>query len=434
MLQVVQGDCRAVLPTLPEKSVQCVVTSVPYFALRDYGAPPLDWPAVDYCPMPGLPPLRIEPMTCSLGLEPTPEAYTAHLVLIWRALWRVLRSDGTCWLNLGSSYAANRSYQVTDSKWCDVGNTHGSRVPGGYKPKDDLVIPHRVYLALIADGWYGRMDCVWAKGRDGDIDDVGPGNTMPESVLDRPVRSHEYVFLLSKSPRYFFDMEAIKESASPNTPSRGKGTHPKMAESGSGIKQNESWSKATNGYVSSRNARSVWCINSQSYSGAHYAVFPERLAERCILAGSSPQACGAILDDGRVCGAPWERVTERVAGFTNGICNGCGAPRAKHKQGAKSSMRAQEWGKAADSTTMLEDGAVPCGAAVTTGWRPTCPHDDPTGRSVVLDPFFGSGTTGKVALKHGRACIGIELNPAYVEEQVAQRTNNVQTSMISLID
>lgn len=218
----------------------------------------------------------------SLGLEPDVGMYVDHLVEIFREVKRVLRDDGTLWLNMGDCYAANRSYQVRDNKHVDVGNTMGMKVPDGLKPKDLVGLPWRVAFALQADGWYLRSDIIWHKP-----------NVMPSSVTDRPTSSHEYLFLMSKNKTYYYDGEAIREPAihagrivkkyppdaknaqSENATYRGFTTHDTLV-------------RAT------RNRRSVWSITTQPYKGAHFSTFPEKLVEPCILAGSSKD--GVILD------------------------------------------------------------------------------------------------------------------------------------------
>lgn len=273
MISLVRGDARF-LP-LRDRAIQCVVTSPPYWGLRDYGLPPLVWDGA-----PGYSVWR-----GSFGLEPTPDLYVQHLVGIFREVYRVLRDDGTVWLNLGDSYAANRSYQVRDNKHVDVGNEMSMSVSGGLKPKDLIGIPWHVAFALQADRWYLRSDIIWAKP-----------NPMPESVTDRPTRSHEYLFLLTKSARYYYDMSAIKEPCQ-----SGPSDVRKMAEhrdriGGKHKKLVDPLSKASAtthigqkravGSPSGRNCRSVWTIPTQPYRGAHFATFPQRLVEPCILAGS----------------------------------------------------------------------------------------------------------------------------------------------------
>jgi len=244
MISVLCGDALVMLETLPSESVQCVVTSPPYYGLRDYG------------------------VEGQLGLEETPQLYVERLVSIFREVKRVLRNDGTCWLNLGDSYAANRSYQVPDNKHCDVGNGLSMQVPLGLKPKDLIGIPWRVAFALQEDGWWLRQDIIWSKD-----------NPMPESVTDRCTKSHEYVFLLTKSARYFYDSEAVKENGVGRETYFGSDQYSK----GSGRNDSGSYDDTT---CTTRNRRSVWTINTHSYAGSHFATMPPKLAETCILAGS----------------------------------------------------------------------------------------------------------------------------------------------------
>jgi DNA modification methylase len=248
------GDCRESMRTLPAESMQCCVTSPPYWGLRDYGH------------------------DGQLGLEPTPDAYVASMVAVFREVRRVLRPDGTLWLNLGDSYA-------NDAKWGGstggkhVATLHGQTGIGRAKkvtgcPAKNLVgIPWRVAFALQADGWYLRSDIIWAKP-----------NPMPESVTDRPTKSHEYLFLLSRSERYWYDAVAIAEEAvtagKPRFDSIG-GT------SWTDRQQHSKGGSKPEGYAE-RNARTVWTIATQPFSGAHFATFPPELAERCIKAGSKP--------------------------------------------------------------------------------------------------------------------------------------------------
>lgn len=334
------GDCRTALGPVPDGVVQTCVTSPPYYGLRDYGT--ATWgggdPACDHrkvvdpsaavatsrlgggkrttghqqeghrvaCPRCGA--RRVD---SQIGLEQTPQEYVAQIVAVMREVRRVLRADGTLWLNLGDSYAmstkgssgrgakqrSNAGTILADRSW---------RIPDGMKPKDILGIPWRVAFALQDDGWYLRSDVVWAKP-----------NPMPESVTDRPTRAHEYVFLLTKRPRYFYDAEAIRERGTNRAP--GNVTHKHVDARVS--------SRTTGllaiGAAEARNARSVWTITPEPYEGAHFATMPPELARRCILAGS--------------------------------------------RKG-----------------------------------------------DVVLDPFNGAGTSGLVALGHGRRYLGSELNPEYL--------------------
>ena len=245
------GDCRTILSDLKESGfkAQMCVTSPPYFGLRDY---------------------KVEGQ---IGLEKTPQNYVDELVDVFRKVRDVLADDGTLWLNLGDSYAANRSYQVTPSKWkgLDFGKSNAASVPEGLKPKDLIGIPWRVALALQADGWYLRQDIIWHKP-----------NPMPESVKDRCTKAHEYVFLLSKSERYFFDSAAMQEPAV-------KGYNGSSFDKGKTF-EHQLGTCASGGRVDTltRNRRSVWTVPSKPYAGAHFAVFPPKLIEPCVLAGSKP--------------------------------------------------------------------------------------------------------------------------------------------------
>lgn len=244
---------------MPDKSVHCCVTSPPYFGLRDYGH------------------------DGQIGLEPTPDEFVAALVAVFREVRRVLRDDGTLWLNLGDSYAGyhgnkNAAYvDAPSNKGGDFENQRSSTVgSSGLKQKDLIGIPWRVAFALQDAGFYLRQDIIWHKP-----------NPMPESVRDRCTKAHEYLFLLSKSPRYYFDSEAIKEPEVCGR-KRGPALHPdsKSTNGNSGLSRRESDGK--------RNRRSVWSVATRPYKGAHFATFPPDLIEPCILAGS-PEG-GVVLD------------------------------------------------------------------------------------------------------------------------------------------
>ena len=260
------GDCLASLRTMPDASVQTCVTSPPYFGLRDYG------------------------MDGQIGLEATPDAFVARLVEVFREVRRVLRDDGTLWLNLGDSYAGGGGFSPNSPS-----NQNGSKqtthqgsikgaigVPSGLKAKDLLGIPWRVAFALQADGWYLRQDIIWHKP-----------NPMPESVTDRCTKAHEYVFLLSKSPRYYFASAAIQEKAIGGTP--GNVTHKgKTAYEAGDEKMRTKVGLTQIGAREYRNRRSVWTVTTKPFVGAHFATFPPDLIEPCILAGSPPG--GVVLD------------------------------------------------------------------------------------------------------------------------------------------
>jgi len=344
--EVITGDCIDGMARIDAGIVQTCVTSPPYWGLRDYGN------------------------AGQIGLEESPELYVARMVDVFRGVRRILRDDGTVWLNLGDSYAANRSYQVTDNKHVDVGNNGASKVPPGLKQKDLIGIPWRVAFALQADGWYLRSEIVWHKL-----------NPMPESVTDRPTKAHEQVFLLTKSPRYYYDADAIAEQAAgvKGGASFGKQSHD---ATGTG-QQSRTYDRPD---YATRNKRSVWTIPTKNFSGAHFAVMPEALVEPCILAGTSERGrCPA-------CGAGWSRVAERTAMVL------------------KRSERTHELGRTRSSGTMIKPPS-----SVTTGWQPSCTCDagDPV-PCVVFDPFTGSGTVGAVAVRLGRSFVGCEMNPEYV--------------------
>lgn len=225
-LAIHQGDCRQVMAEMPEKFVQTVVTSPPYWGLRDYG------------------------VGGQLGLEATPEEYLRNMVEVFRGVRRVLRNDGTLWLNLGDTYG---------------------------KDKQLVGIPWRVALAMQADGWYLRSDIIWAKP-----------NPMPESITDRPTKAHEYLFLLTKSPRYYYDADAIREAWAErqNDIQRAMDKHPGYAAKHDAGYNGRVRGQPVGDPEKGRNARTVWTIATQPYPGAHFATMPEALVEPCVKAGS----------------------------------------------------------------------------------------------------------------------------------------------------
>jgi len=266
-IQILEGDCIETLKTLPEQSVQTCVTSPPYYGLRDYGNKK------------------------QIGLEETPEAYVEKLVTVFREVWRVLKDDGTLWLNLGDSYAHSLRQSGPQHAGILANNSKGQIKQGfkplqkGYKEKDLIGIPWLVAFALRADGWYLRQDIIWAKP-----------NPMPESVKDRCTKSHEYIFLLSKSAKYYYDYEAIKEPIKDSSISRlgqdvenqkgsdrvpGK-TNGKMKA----VKFGGNKAEADGTTYITANKKSVWFVTTKPYREAHFATFPPDLIEPCILAGS----------------------------------------------------------------------------------------------------------------------------------------------------
>lgn len=275
------GDALELLRQLPDESVQCCVTSPPYWALRNYG------------------------IDGQIGMEPTPQEYISRMESVFKEVYRVLRNDGTLWLNIGDSYASNLKGDggASEKQLRNAGSRYkiSQRFDHGLKSKDLCGIPWRLAFALQAAGWYLRCDIIWSKP-----------NPMPESVMDRPTKSHEYLFLMAKSERYYYDAEAIKEKM--------------VDESDWEYRQRK---------AGGRNKRSVWEIATMPYSGAHFATYPKALVEPCILAGTKPG-------------------------------------------------------------------------------------------DVVLDPFAGSGTTGVVAIEHGRKFIGFDLNEKYCQELATPRLAAVE--------
>lgn len=310
-IELLQGDCRTLLPTLQPNSVQTVITSPPYWGLRDYG------------------------VDGQIGLEATIAEYITTLVQVFDLVWDVLSDDGTLWINMGDAYA-------NDTKW--GGQTSGKHVRAlhgdsgigrrrhqtGLPSKSLMGLPWRLALALQDSGWILRSEIIWHKP-----------NVMPESVTDRPTRAHEHLFLLAKSEQYYYDQDAIREPQTGNTHPRGRGVTPKTVSGHhEAIKANESFHRSTSAYTEvpgGRNRRTVWLIHTQPTPYAHYATFPEKLVELCLLAGS------------------------RIG-------------------------------------------------------------------DTVLDPFAGTFTVGRVALRYGRQAIGIELSPAYAD-LADDRTNGVQVHM-----
>ena len=274
--EIRHGHALASLREMPAESVQMVATSPPYWGLRDYGDSGQAWPAVSYSPMPGLPELTISASVDPLGLERDPWAYVGHLVEIFREVRRVLRPDGVLFLNLGDSYQSGSGSQnapagIVGQPGMRLGNQQRPPVVAGLKPKDLVGIPWRAAYALQADGWYLRSDCIWAKP-----------NPMPESVRDRPTKAHEYLFILSKSARYFWDAEAMREADSGKDAGNAARRFEQNINGDAGIGHGVPWVSG-----SGRNVRTVWTIPTQPYPGAHFAVWPPALAERCIRAGSA---------------------------------------------------------------------------------------------------------------------------------------------------
>lgn len=388
-------DALQLAQHMPTESVNCIISSPPYWSLRDYSA------------------------EGQYGLEETPDQYVTRLVRLFRELRRVLRNDGTLWLNLGDTYAAG-GRGSSDHHRQKIGAATAAAqalgrkdAPQGMKQKDLVGIPWMVAFALRADGWYLRSDIIWSKP-----------NPMPESVEDRCTKSHEYIFMLAKSERYFYDADAIREShAESSLPRALRGVSAKnkyangapgstahaMSQprenvrkmTGTGYSGDGTGLQGHSGYYRpdgtlavnpmGRNKRTVWEVSTKPFHAAHFATFPEDLIEPMILAGC-PKTCCAV------CGAPHVRVVE--------------IERSARSSGGASPKRASinEGGVA---TSGLVNNTLPLRS--TLGFTPTCRCNGDTRPGLTYDPFMGAGTTALVAHKLGRDYLGSELNPEYVE-------------------
>ncbi len=303
-----QGHALKVLAQLEAESVQCCVTSPPYWGLRDYGVQAVEWPEVSYAPMPGLSHAYVDPQTTRLGHEPTPAEYVAHLVAVFREVRRVLRDDGTLWLNLGYSYAGSRGNgsqreivkgsHVEDPAYKGLDSWRPpTSLPSPFKRKDLVPIPWMVALAMQADGWYLRSDVIWAKSVS--FCPTYNGTCKPESVKDRPTKAHEYVLLFSKNEHYYYDQDAVREPLAESTLADVAGGYGWNADAkhdttlpgavhGKGGLNDPDKSRADILNFEGRNLRTVWTVNPGSYGGAHFATFPPDLIRPMIRAGSRP--------------------------------------------------------------------------------------------------------------------------------------------------
>lgn len=365
------GDALTLLKTLPDNAVQCCITSPPYYLLRSY--------------LPDNHPDK----PLEIGLEETPAAYVARLVEVFHEVKRVLRPDGTLWLNIGDTFANDTKYggHPSGKHQAKLHDMIRPRRYTGLPAKSLIGIPWRLAFALQEDGWLLRSDVIWAKA-----------NPLPESVTDRPSRAHEYLFLFVKQPHYYYDADAIREPLAPRTATTYGSRHHSQGNDALGKVKSDNWGRTVavrrpklseDGDIAGANKRSVWWIGSEPFAGFHYAVMPTRLVEPCVLAGSSPFACGS-------CNAPWQRVTKRDP--------------MKTRPGPKA-------GSYGSRTTDGISGTLLTPARSTTiGWQPTCMCPDTTGigQSVILDPFCGVGTVALMAARHGRAYLGIDLNADYL--------------------
>jgi DNA modification methylase len=527
--RIIEGDCRTRLAELPARSVQTCVTSPPYFGLRDYGTGEWDGgddPACDHAHPKTGDIVRNQASSTlgggkattghaangtgrecrcgarrvdkQIGLEPTPDEFVTALVGVFREVRRVLRDDGTVWLNLGDSYnnrAVNRpsSHQAglgfesdhLGTSWRDHaanGRARMSISDGDLKEKDLIGIPWLVAFALRADGWYLRSDIIWAKP-----------NPMPESVTDRPTKAHEYLFLLSKSPRYWYDADAIRENDGGLPSGNGFVRDHRLTyqnADGTGRGNEDEWTPG-----GGRNKRSVWTIATQPYPGAHFATFPPKLIEPCILAGSPERCCAqcrlpVVLESHHARTSETRTTDSDLHGVSAEVSPGSSEPNGTllledlreptHREAPSVDARLGEErqgihpragaGSPDGGQGWLRDAASPRdGDAPRPGARPGRnhpPQERPQGRqphrelgdsrqveprqdleaataadhlpplrredqsvwacpacgchevtpSLVLDPFAGAGTTGMVALRHGRSFVGIELSPEYARQ------------------
>ena len=494
------GHALEVLKEIPAESVDMVMTSPPYWGLRTYKTEPQIW-GDNHCehqwtteefkqhsgrgdcqsskkyseqePVPDMILKRDFCLKCNawrgeLGLEPTIELYISHLIQIFDEVKRVLKKTGTCWVNIDDSYAANRSYQVPDSKGCDVGNNMAMVTPKGISPKSLCLIPERFAIAMVEQGWILRNDIVWNKP-----------NPMPESAKDRFTGSWEHLFFFTKNNQALYwtnsktfkitgkhplgthgaeneDWEWIEHSAckgkgcnnkrcingkiksslweghdywfeqqfepqSLDTHSRG--TDPKETEKfieqsirADGTIAHKDWLKYTNQWLYSplgRNKRDVWEITTQPYPEAHFATFPEKLCEIPILAGCPGAIC-------KKCGKAREKIyeMERPDDYDPSIIDSAYQDNCRKASGAKATSRPlSKIFKDSLGSKRIEGGYTECGCNA--GFEP----------GVVLDPFAGSGATGAVAKKLGRKYIGIDLSPAYCKLHV-KRLQGISLPMV----
>ena len=366
--EIITGDCREEVAKMPEQHFQCCVTSPPYFGLRDYGH------------------------DGQIGIEPTPDDFVAAMLAVFGGkdnpvgVWRVLRDDGVLWLNLGDSYAGswgnyggkNRGKgeqrtvaagSLPTPAWDgrDKERPAASRPMAGIKPKDLIGIPWRVAFALQAAGWYIRDAVIWHKPA-----------PMPGSQRDRCTSSYEFIFMLTKKPKYYFDMEAAKE---PAVCSRMRGS----AEHGSDD-TNGNGGLSRRPPQTTRTPRNVWKMAHEGFKGSHFATYPLALPTKCITGSASEKGC----------------------------CSGCGAPMVREVNRTSMvidrSERTHSRGRTRTSGTMVEPPTT-----TTTGWSPSCKCDQSLVPCRILDPFNGAGTTGVAANILGHDYIGIEINPEYAE-------------------
>ena len=352
--RILVGHALERLRAMPAESVHCCITSPPYWRLRSY-----------------------EGGDSMIGLETTFDAHLARLVEVFREVRRVLRADATLWLNYGDAYSTGTTAGRNPTKTADVGGWQQQAAIGprandpALKPKDLMMMPARVALALQADGWWLRSEVVWHKP-----------NPMPESCTDRPTSAHEKLYLLSKRATYFYDADAVRLPPTGRTDAMTFGAPPERMDGDRSYKCDG---------TAGANLRNVWTIATESFPDAHFATFPTALVEPCIRAGTSERGVCAK------CGAPWVRESSTryvpAPGWGPGSANG-----ARGGNGEQKALKPRPRLKRETETT---------------GWRPSCDHGAATVPAVVLDCFGGSGTVGVVAQRLGRDAILIEISPTY---------------------
>lgn len=390
--KVLKGNVLNVLPELPDASVHAVVTSPPYWGHRVYNVPETMWPAVSFRPiaMDGVAPVEVPEWYGCLGLEPTSALYVAHIVAVFREVRRVLREDGTLWLNLGdtSASARNSNRRAQDQgkqKGHALGRPdlmpHRGGLEEGLKSKDLCGMPYRVALALQADGWTLRQEIIWHKP-----------NALPESVKDRPARDFEPVFLFAQARRYFYDAFAVREAYKQSPRKPGAGSMQNQVRPRGQLQGDE----VDRFYgAGSRGLRTLWSIATRPNGFGHIAAFPPELPRRCILLSTSDFGVCEF------CGAPYRRLVRRQR-MKDGQPIGQGKSYRSQSKSAPSS--AQGDGHWRYSTRVEHQG-----------WQEGCECQAPRSRALVLDPFCGSGTTGIEAVNHGRSFVGIEADESSFE-------------------